>query len=473
MATIERTDLDALNATLTVTVAQDDYKGELNQELKRYRNQASLKGFRKGKTPMSVVRKMFGRSILAEVINRQMQKELMDYLYDEENPINILGQPIPSKDQEEFEFSVASLVDYIFKFDIGLAPEFEVQGLGDHTFERFVIDPGVDKIEEELMNLRRRFGGNEEVEGTVEERDIITLKAVELQEGAPKVAGIMHEFTLFIQNTTDEAKAAFLGKTLGDTAELNVFELEAGTSEDHVRKYLLGLDSEDDREVEPIFSLTIDKISRNVPAELNEEFYKQAFGEGDVSNEEEALAKIQEDYNGFYSKQTDALLFRDMQEYLMEQNQMELPEEFLKRWLVASNENNTLESVEAGFDGFRKGLQWTLVREKLINHFELEVKQEELRAAFAEQVMGYFGGGKPEWLNEEMVNGMVDRMMNEEKSVRDKFDELMNDKLSDKMQGEYALQDKPITPDELQAIVEQIRAEQEAESQLLNQEEEE
>ncbi|MEL6973378.1 MAG: hypothetical protein AAFO02_24675, partial [Bacteroidota bacterium] len=176
---------------------------------------------------------------------------------------------------------------------------------------------------------------------------------------------------------------------------------------------------------------------------------------------------------GYYIKQTDALLFRDMQEYLMEQNSMELPEEFLKRWLVASNEQNTPEGVEAGFAGFRKGLEWTLVREKLINKFELEVKQEELRASFAEQVLGYFGGGQPEWLNEEMVSGMVDRMMNEENSVRDKFDELINDKLSDKLQGEYELKDKAITPEELQAIIEEIRAEQEAESQLLAQEEEE
>ena len=472
MATIERTDIDALNATITLTVAKEDYKAELDKELKRYRNQASLKGFRKGKTPMSVVRKMFGRSILADVINRQMQKEMTDYLYNEENPVDVLGQPIPSESQEEFEFSVGSLQDYVFKFDIGLAPAFEVQGLGGHTFDRLVVDPGKKQIEEELENLRRRFGANEDVEDAVEERDIITVKAVELQDGAPKVAGIMHEFTLFIQNTTDEAKDTFLGKKIGDSAELDVFNLEANTTEQHVRKYLLGLEEGDDREIENIFSLTINKISRNVPAKLNADFYKQAFGEGDVSNKKEALAKIQEDYNGFYSKQTDALLFRDMQEYLMEQNNMELPEEFLKRWLVASNENNTTASVEAGFDGFRKGLQWTLVREKLIKHFELEVKQEELRAAFAEQVMGYFGGGQPEWLNEEMVNNMVNRMMGEEKSVREKFDELMNDKLSEKLRGEYKLKDKKVTPEKLQEIVEEIRAQQEAESQLLVEEEE-
>lgn len=473
MATIERTDIDALNATITLTVAVEDYKAELDKELKRYRNQASLKGFRKGKTPMSVVRKMFGRNILTDVINRQMQKEMTDYLYNEENPVDILGQPIPSESQEEFDWSVVNLSDYVFKFDIGLAPAFEVQGIGGNTFERFVVDPGKKQIEEELENLRRRFGTNEEVEDAVEERDIITLKAVELQDGAPKVAGIVHEFTLFIQNTTEEAKAAFLEKKIGDSAELDVFNLEPNQTEEHVRKYLLGLEADDVREVDNMFTLTISKISRNVPAKLNADFYKQAFGEGDVSNKKEALAKIAEDYNGFYSKQTEALLFRDMQEYLMEQNVMELPEAFLKRWLVASNEQNTPESVEAGFDGFRKGLLWTLVREKLIKHFELEVKQEELRAAFAEQVMGYFGGGQPEWLNEEMVNNMVNRMMGEEKAVREKFDELMNDKLSESLRGEYKLKDKKVTPEKLQEIIEEIRAQQEAESQLLAAEEEE
>lgn len=472
MATIERTDIDALNATVTVTVAQEDYKAELDKELKRYRNQAQLKGFRKGKIPMSVVRKMFGRSILAEVVNGQLQKELTDYLYNEENPVDMLGQPVPSEEQAEFEWSIGSLQDYVFKFDIGLTPEFELQGVGGHTFEQYVIDPGKKQIEEELNNLRKRFGKNEEVEGPVEENDIITLKAVELQDGAPKVAGIMHEFTLFIQNTTEETKAAFLGQGVGDTAELDVFNLEEKATEAHVRKYMLGLDENDDQEVGNIFSLTIAKISRNVPASLDKEFYTQAFGEGGVSTKKDALAKIKEDYNGYYSKQTEALLFRDMQEYLMEQNMLELPEAFLQRWLVASNENNTAESVAAGFDGFRKGLQWTLIREKLIKQLELEVKPEELRAAFAEQVQGYFGGGKPEWMTDDMIDNMVNRMMNEEKNVREKFDELMNDKLSERLRGEYKLKDKKITPDELQAIVDEIRAQQEAESQLISEEEE-
>ncbi|MGH1434534.1 MAG: trigger factor [Lewinella sp.] len=472
MATIAREDIDALNVALTVTVAKEDYLADFQKELKRYRKQASLKGFRKGNIPMSVVRKMFGRSILAEVVNKELQEEMSKFLYDEEAEIDFLGQPIPSKDQEEFEFSVSNLDDYVFKFDLGLAPQFELQGLGnEETLEKLVVEPAADKLDEELLNLRRRFGVSEEVEDAVAERDIITLKAVELDGEKPKEGGIDKEFTLFIENITDDAKEAFLGKKIGDSAVLDVFNLEANTTVDHVRKYLLGLAEDDDREVSEAFSLTIDKISRHTLAALDEDFYKQAFGEGDVSNEKEALAKIQEDYRGHFEGQTNALLFRNVQELLMEKNPLEFPETFLKRWLVTSNEKNTEENVEAGFDGFLKGLQWTLLREKLIKQLELDVTAEEVKESFAKQVMGYFGGQRPEWLNEEMISGMVDRMMNEEKSVREKFDELMNDKLSIRLQEEFTLTDKVITPEELQEIVAKIQAENEAQNLLLEEEE--
>lgn len=472
MATIARENIDALNVALTVTVAKEDYLADFQKELKRYRKQASLKGFRKGNIPMSVVRKMFGRSILAEVVNKELQDEMSKFLYDEDAAIDFLGQPIPSEDQEEFEFSVTNLSDYVFKFDLGLAPQFELQGLGnEETLERLVVEPDADTLAEELMNLRRRFGVSEEVDDAVAERDIITLKAVELAGGAPKEDGIENEFTLFIENITDEARAAFVGKKIGDSAVLDVFKLEAKTSEEHVRKYLLALGEDDDREVSDTFSLTIDKISRHTPAELNEDFFQEAFGEGDVSSEKEALAKIQDDYHRYFEGQTNALLFRSAQELLMEKNTLEFPTTFLKRWLVASSEKNTPESVEAGFEGFVKGLQWTLIREKLIKLFELEVKPEEVRASFAKQVMGYFGGQQPEWLNEEMISGMVDRMMKEEKSVREKFEELMNDKLSMRLQEEFTLTDKVINPEELKEIVAKIQAENEAQNLLFEEEE--
>lgn len=471
---IVRENLDALNVRLTVQINKDDYKGDLKNKLSEYRKKAQLKGFRQGKTPMSVIRKMFGRQILADVVNDKMQAEMGEFLFSEENKdkLKFLGQPIPAEDQDTFEYSLSNLEDYNFKFDLGLAPEFDLKGVADkHKFTQYVVTPDADKLGEELMNLRRKMGETSEEE-VVAEEDIITLKALELQDGAPKVGGLDKEFTLFIKNTTKETKATFIGKTKGEQVELNVFELEEETTEKHVRRYMLGLEEDDDREIAPIFSLTIEKISRFAAADLNEEFFEKAFGEGDVSSEKEALAKIKDDYKQHFTKHTDGLLFRDFQEYLMENNPMDFPESFLKRWLVASNEKNTPESVEQGFEGFTKGLQWTMLREKLIKHFDLDVSKEELRAQFGIQVESYFGGSRPEWMEDSIIDNMVNKMMEDEKGVNEMFDTLIMEKIQDALKEGYKLKEKAVSVEEFEAIVEEVKAKVEAESNLISDEEE-
>ena len=472
MPSIVKEDHDALNASLTVNITKDDYLEDFNKELKKYRKHAALKGFRKGKTPMSVVRKMFGRSILGEVVNKTLEKELTEYLYSGE--IDMLGQPIPSDEQAVIDFDLADMGDYEFKFDLGIAPSFELKGLDESTtFDRLKVSPDEEKLQEELMNLRRRMGESQEVEAPVEEEDIITVHAVELVDSAPKEGGVENEFTLFVRNASANVQAELIGKEIEAQLEVNIYELEENNSESHVRKYLLGLEEEDDREISPTFSLTIKKVSRFELAELNDEFFEKAFAEGDVSSEEEALAKIADDYNRYYTNQVDALLFRDFQEHLMEEHQLELPDEFLKRWLVLSSEQNTPETVEAGYIGFAKNLQWTLIRQKLVERLEVKVEEEEVRAAFAEQVKGYFGGQNPEWLNDEMISGMVDRMMGQQKEVEQKFEELATDKIHDGLKEIYTINDTVVTPDELEARMAEARAKVEAETALMEAVEEE
>ncbi|MCB0638737.1 MAG: trigger factor, partial [Lewinella sp.] len=373
MPSIVRDDRDALQTTLTVNIARADYEEQFDNELQKYRKQANLKGFRKGKIPKSVLRKMFGRSILADVVNEVLQKHLFDYLQDEQ--IDVLGQPIPAEDQPMINFDPTSLEDYAFKFEVGMAPAFELKGLDEgKSFEYLVVTPDEEQLDEELMNLRRRMGQSEATDEPAEEKDILRFQAIEWDGKGHKEDGVEHEFTLFVENATDQAKEALIGKKKGDKVVLNVFELEADASEENVRKYMLGLEEGDDREVNPSFELEIIEVSRFAPAELNEEFYQQAFGEGDVSDEASAKERIAKDYRQHFADASNALLFRDFQDYLMELNPVELPDAFLKRWLVFTNEQNTPENVEKGYDGFSRGMQWTLLRRKLIEQFDLKVE---------------------------------------------------------------------------------------------------
>ena len=156
MPKVVREDIDNLNATLTITIDKGDYQSKFESELGKYRKQAHMKGFRRGKTPLSVVKKMYGKAVLGEVINDMLQKELFDYL--NEKKIDILGQPIPSKDQEQVDIDPKDMSNYEFKFDLGIAPDFEIKGLDKkNTFQKYVVDPKKKMIDTELENSRKRF----------------------------------------------------------------------------------------------------------------------------------------------------------------------------------------------------------------------------------------------------------------------------------------------------------------------------
>ena len=163
MSKVVREDVGNLSAVLTLTVGKEDYEPKLSAELNKHRKKAQLKGFRKGKTPMGFIKKMYGRAILADAINEMIQKELTKYISEEK--IQILGQPLPSEDQAEYDFNINELIDYTFKFDIGFAPEFEVEGLSeDSKFERYAVDVKDELIEKDIEAAQKRFGERNSVD---------------------------------------------------------------------------------------------------------------------------------------------------------------------------------------------------------------------------------------------------------------------------------------------------------------------
>ena len=455
MPKVVREDIDNLNAVLTVTLEKEDYESKFNSELSKYRKQAHMKGFRKGKTPLSVLKKMYGKSVLADVINEMLQKKLYGYLTGEN--INILGQPLPSDSQEPIDFELRELHDYTFKFDLGLAPEFEVKGVSpESTFEKMEVEVAEKMIDEELEAARKRFGERQFAEEDIQENDMIKLLAKELDGEEIKVDGVESEFSLLVSSISDEdAKKQLLGSNKGDSFRFNLYELEEDKEEKYVRKYFLNLSDDDEREVGQNFEVTVMEISRIEPAELNQEFFDKFFGEGEVSSEEEARGKISEQISKFYNGQSEALLFRDMQEKLMEINEMELPEEFLKRWMKATNEKVSDEVIEKEFDKFTKNLQWSLIRSKLVKRFEIEVGNEEVLETLKNRVRSYFGGVAPGM--EHIIDSTAARLMEDEKQVEQAYDEVLSDRLYEAMAAEVTVTAKKVSLEEFEAEVAKAR----------------
>ncbi len=457
MPKVVREDIDNLNATLTVTFEKADYESRFESELSKYQKQAHMKGFRKGKMPISVLKKMYGKSVLVDVINQMLQNELNDYLKNE--GVKLLGQPLPSESQEPVNFEPRELSDYSFKFDLGLAPEFELKGIGKDTpFEKIELEITDEMIDEELEAARKAQGERQFAEEDIRENDILKLFARELDGEEAKEGGLETEFSILVSSIADEAaKAQLLAGKKGDTFRFNLFELEAGKDEKYVRNYFLNLPDGDSREVGREYEVTVTEASRIIPAEMDQEFFDKLFGEGEVSSEEQARARIREHIGRQYNSQSEALLLRDIQESLMEQNPLDFPDSFLKRWMKTANEKLSDKTVEKEYAAFAKNLQWSLIQNKLVKHFNINIGQSEILEKLRNQIRGYFGGAVEPGM-EQVIENTALRLMQDEKQAERAYDQALNDKLYEALLAEVELKSKKVSLKEFEEEVAKARA---------------
>ena len=453
---IVREDVDNLTSIVTVTLTTADYEPKLKSELSKYRNKVQLKGFRKGKTPLGIVKKMYGKGILVEVVNEMLNSQIEDYLRDEN--ISILGQPLPLEEQEDPTFDINNLSEFTFKFEIGLSPEFDLKGVSsDNNFDRHDVEIADEVLTKELDNGRERVGKNTLVDDTIQAEDIISFNAEELDGDALKKDGWATTFSVAVPDLADEEfKKELLTKKKGDKVRFNIYNLEKDKDAEFVKKYLLMVtDSDGEVEIGEEFEATINSVTRKGLADLDEEFFNKYFGEGKATNEEEAKALIEKDINVFYNKQADALLFRDFQKDLIEKNPIDLPETFLKKWLNASNEEATIEAIEEGFDGFAKDLRWSLIRSKMTKHFDIKVEEEELFSRVKENIKAVYGN----YIDELVVLNTANRMMQDRKYVDGVYQEILADKLFGAVREVVTVNNKKIKSKDFDAILEEVRKE--------------
>ncbi|TNE56617.1 MAG: hypothetical protein EP344_12145 [Bacteroidetes bacterium] len=460
MPSVQRKDIDNTSAIITVTLSKDDLKPKIDAELKRYRNKASIKGFRQGQTPIAVIKRMFGSSIFADAFNDMLAQQLTDYL--RESKLNVLGQPLPAENQKQYSFKIDDLEnEYAVNYEIGFVPDVEVKGLNkDHTFERLTVSD-LDKLaEQDLDYARKRMGNRSNPENDIQENDILKIASHELDGNAPKADGWETTISTLVNTIKDEGlKKTLLASKKGDTIQFNARLLDFGDDDAKFRKYVLNLPDDDTREVGDMFEGTIEEVSRVEEAELNEAFFKEYFGDG-VSTKEEAMEQIKKGVLGFYDVRSNALLMREFQQYMMEQNQFELPDTFLKRWLVLNNEELTPEKVEAEYPAFADNLRWSLLKDELRKKYSIEVSQEELRAAYAQKVRNYFQGAA---IPENIIESSVERLMQDEKDVENTIRDLETDKIFEALRTEFTIKDKAIPSEEFHQTLDEItkKAEQE------------
>ncbi|MCL4483908.1 MAG: trigger factor [Bacteroidetes bacterium] len=384
---ISRTNIDELNAVIKLSIEKSDYEATVNETLKDYRKKANMPGFRKGMVPAGLIKKMYGKAVLAEEINKILSKELNRYI-SEEN-LQILGEPLPNEtEQKTIDFDHDE--NFEFVFDLGFSPAIVIdfKKLGKLPLYEIAIDE--EMINNQVEAFQNRFGNYVDAEVSTEKDNLIgSLKQLD-EKGAVLEGGIqVEEAQVSIQLVkTKKLKSALLGKKAGDIIKFNPAK---AFDDKHYLKQLLKIEDAQAESLTSDFELTVSKVNTFVPAELNEEMFKKSLGgETNITTPEQFKEKIAEDLKENLRYSTEYRFLVDTKEALTKYVGMKLPVEFLKRWLVYSNEKITREQVDEEFDLFVKDLEWTLIRSRLAKDNDLKVSEADLVALAKETALMQF-----------------------------------------------------------------------------------
>ncbi|MEM6719154.1 MAG: trigger factor [Bacteroidota bacterium] len=427
---ITRENIDALNAVVTVNIEKEDYSDKVMKILKDYKKTANIPGFRKGHVPLGLVKKQFGKAVLVDEVNKLLQESLNKYLVEEK--LDILGNPLPRM-QEEFDWDAET---FSFEFELGLAPEFNVD-LQGNAITQYNIVADDKMIDGQIDNIRKQYGKLISQDEVTEESEVTGIFSNEEKE-------IENNATFSLDKIKGKRNLnKFVGVKVGDTLTLKtkgLFENE----QDLVT--FLKVAQEDAAELDIEVSFKINEANKREMAELDQELFDKLFGDGNVSSLEEAKAKIKEDAERQFVQQSDQRLLNDVTEGLIENTKFDLPAGFLKKWIQSAGEQElTPEQAEEEYTKSEKGLRYQLIQDKLVKDNEVKVEFEDLKE-FAKQMirvqMAQFGQLNP---SDEELEGIAARILSNQDEVRRLTDQLLSQKLLELFKEKAKLETKEVT----------------------------
>ena len=399
---------DNLNAVISIEISKADYQDKVDKSLRAYGQKANIPGFRKGKVPFSILTKMFGKSVRVEEINRLVSEALYNYIRD--NKLNILGEPMTA---EDMTVDLDAQDDFTFRFDVALAPELNVKVDKSISVPYYTITVDDDMVKRQDESFRARFGKQVSVDESTDEKDLIKGSMVELSsDGTPLEGGITVESTIVSPNyfKSDDEKAKFAGVKKGDKVVFNPSKsCNASVAE---LASMLNTDKEKAANVTSDFEMTVTDITHLQPAELNQEFFDSIFGKDTVKTEEEYLAKIREMIAHQLVPESDYRFSLDSRAAIEKAvGDFELPDAFLKRWLLATDKERKAETIDDDYSRMVPDLKWHLIKEQIVKQFDIHVDDNDLKAmakrVAASQFAQYGMTGVPDDVLERYGNEML------------------------------------------------------------------
>lgn len=441
---ITKETIDDLNAVVKLKVTPADYNDKVEHALKTYQKKVSMPGFRPGKVPASLVKKMYGKSVLAEELNRILSDSL--YAYIKENNLEVLGNPLPKEENNNVD--IENQKEFEFSFDMALAPQFSLNLNDSISFTEFEVQPDEKIINDYVSDITRRYGQivPADVAG---EGDLIYGDFVELDATGEVVpGGIFKSSTMFLDKPVKETHQLLIGAKAEDKFDLDAMQISDNVND---RAQKLGIKPEEAENLTNKFRFTVKSISQMVPAELTHDLFDKVYGPGVVSSEEEFRAKIADELRKMFTRDSQERLRNEIVNTLLSKTNLSLPDSFLKRWLVAANEKPvTMEQVEAEYPIYARQLRWQLIENKLIKDNNISVTADEAKEHVKEILRDNYRkyGRNPEEVSDNELNDTAQRILGKEDETKKIFENLYGEKLMTLYRTKFKITPKPVSYDE-------------------------
>jgi trigger factor len=447
---ITRENIDELNAVLTVKIEKNDYEDKVETVLKDYRKKATIKGFRPGMVPIGLVKKMYGRAVQIDEINKIVTENIQKYITDEK--LEILGDPLPKADEQN-KIDFENQQDFTFSFELGLTPAIELKLSKKNKASQYDIIIDEKMKNDYIDNYTRRYGELRKADLT-EEKDVIKgkIEAIDNNGVAIPDGPSVEDASLGIDIIKDKKiKKQFIGKNINDSID---FDLKKAFPNDTEIAGILHIKKEEIAGIGADYRFTINDISRFYTAELGKDLFNKIYGEGVVNSEEEFMKRIEEEIAVNLKRESDFKLMIDIKNLAMEKNDFQLPEEFLKKWLLKVNDKSTQEQIEKEFDSFRKDLKWQLIRNKVARDNEVKISEEELQKEAEKMTRYQFQQYGLFYATDEQIANYAKETLKREEDAKRIADKILEEKVILLMKELIKLENKSVTVEEFNKLFE-------------------
>ncbi len=412
---IERKDLDNLTAQLNIKINEKDYAEKVEKKLKEYRKQIEMPGFRKGKVPLGLIKKKFERALIIEEVSNQVQDALNNYI--DENKIKILGYPIPSEKQAETDWMKGS--DFEINYDLGLAPEIDIDLSKLEGITQYKITADKKIIDEEIARIKEQYGTFEPLEEVKENSQLIGTFTNEAEN-------IKSEALVRMVDLTPNVQKDLLGKKKGDTVELQSSDL---FKDPHKLMIALNIDYDKVHDLDIPVNFEIKGIFELKPAEINKELLDNIYGEDKIEDEEGLRKYIKENFEKELENISDKRLFNDVTDKLIETVEIDLPKDFLIRWMTFDNEKLTLEEAEQEYEKYLKGIKYQLLENAIATKYDIKITYDEVLSLTKSMLMQQMAQYGQDISDEKKIEETAKELLKKEKEFNYFSDLILKDKL--------------------------------------------